>query len=80
MVVVENLTIQPSSATTLILRDINLNIESCSVIMCSERVGSGKTTLARAILGEIEPTNGSVKLATSVLDFALKYPGCQVVL
>ncbi|KUI57164.1 Multidrug resistance-associated protein 1 [Cytospora mali] len=45
-----------------ILRDINLEIRQGTITICTGPVGSGKTTLARAILGELSPSQGYVRL------------------
>ncbi|KAH7400242.1 P-loop containing nucleoside triphosphate hydrolase protein [Cadophora sp. MPI-SDFR-AT-0126] len=63
-VLLQHVTIQPNSEMPPILQDIDLEISKGAIIICSGRVGTGKTTLARAILGEINPSSGMVSIST----------------
>lgn len=44
---------------TITLQDISFNIEAGSLVAVVGNVGSGKTSLLAALLGELEPLNGS---------------------
>ncbi len=73
-VVIENLTVHPSSAARPILEDINLKIDAGSIVVCCGRVGTGKTTLARCILVEITPSSGSISVITKRIGFCAQVP------
>ncbi|PVH81323.1 P-loop containing nucleoside triphosphate hydrolase protein [Cadophora sp. DSE1049] len=63
-VLLQQVTIQRNSKLPPILQDIDLEIRKGAIIMCSGRVGTGKTTLARVILGEISSSKGTVSIST----------------
>ncbi len=46
-----------------ILTGVNLGVNHGSLVIVSGPVGSGKSMLLRAILGELPPTQGSIQLA-----------------
>jgi ATP-binding cassette subfamily C (CFTR/MRP) protein 1 len=73
-VVVNDVTVQYSPDVEAILRNINLHITSGSVMMCSGAVGSGKTTLAKLILGEVSPSRGSVYVSTRCMGLCAQAP------
>ncbi|KAF4440396.1 hypothetical protein F53441_12344 [Fusarium austroafricanum] len=50
----------------LLLSDVNLRISHGTLNMVVGRVGSGKSSLLKAIIGEIAPTKGSVKVEDSL--------------
>jgi ABC-type bacteriocin/lantibiotic exporter with double-glycine peptidase domain len=56
--------IQNTSSTPPILSDINLVIDRGSIVVCSGPVGSGKTTLARAIMGEHPIAGGTISVSS----------------
>ena len=62
MLELQNLTLTvPSEAgTTDILKDVNLSIEDKKFIVITGPNGGGKTTLAKAIMGLVQPTSGQI--------------------
>lgn len=48
----------------MILGDINIDVQAHSLTIISGPTGSGKSTLFRAILGEVLPARGSISLST----------------
>jgi ABC-type bacteriocin/lantibiotic exporter with double-glycine peptidase domain len=54
------------AADKIILRDVNTRITKSSLTIAIGTVGSGKSTLCKAILGEIPHSEGSVVLSTTV--------------
>ncbi|KAG4437815.1 hypothetical protein IFR05_006702 [Cadophora sp. M221] len=73
-VLLENVTIQPNPKSHPILQGINLKIERGSLIMCAGRVGTGKTTLAKAILGEFCSSSGTVSISTNRVGLCSQVP------
>lgn len=59
---------------TPILKDVNITIAPGSVTVISGPVGCGKTSLLRAILGEIPPVRGSVKVSTKCIAYCAQRP------
>ncbi|KAF2715971.1 P-loop containing nucleoside triphosphate hydrolase protein [Polychaeton citri CBS 116435] len=59
---VEDLVIQPNSAAAPILSNINLRINSASITICSGAVGSGKTMLLKALMGELAIAGGTMSV------------------
>lgn len=60
---VENATIRPASTAEPALKDISTTFRVGSLIVCSGAVGTGKTTLAKALLGDLPPDSGVIKTA-----------------
>ncbi len=46
--------------STLSTQELDLAVVQGSVVICHGQIGSGKTLLCKAILGEISPANGVV--------------------
>jgi ATP-binding cassette, subfamily C (CFTR/MRP), member 1 len=61
---VENVTIRPNPSTPPLLKNINFVVEKGSFVICAGPVGSGKTMLARALLGELPTASGTVSVAS----------------
>lgn len=73
-VLLENVTIQPNLNFHPILQDVNLKMSIGSVVMCSGRVGTGKTTLTKTILGEFRPSEGTVSVSTKRIGLCVQVP------
>ncbi|TDZ30378.1 ABC transporter atnG [Colletotrichum spinosum] len=63
-ITLENITLQPNPSKKPILSNLDLVIDRRSLFMCSGPVGSGKTTLAKAILGEFPMAGGTISVST----------------
>lgn len=59
---------------TPLLKDVNITFPPGSFTVISGPVGCGKTSLLRAILGEIPPVRGSVKLSTKRIAYCAQRP------
>lgn len=70
----EHVGITYSTTTKLILQDINVKIPQGSITVLTGPVGSGKTTLARAILDEITPSRGSVRVSLGSVAYCSQSP------
>lgn len=63
-----------TSQDCAVLQDINLAIPHGSFVACLGRVGSGKTSLTRAIAGNLEPLDGSIMVASDKMSLCLQQP------
>lgn len=66
-----------SAEAIIILKEVSLNIKTGHTAMVFGPVGCGKTTLLRAILGEVKPTSGTVTLATCSVAYCSQVPWVQ---
>ncbi|KAF4636442.1 hypothetical protein G7Y89_g1648 [Cudoniella acicularis] len=73
-VLIEDMTISYSPTSKPILMNIDMRIEKGSTVMCSGPVGAGKTSLAKAILGEIPPSSGSVSVFSKRIGICTQTP------
>lgn len=58
-----------SYSSQFILRDVSLSIPIGSVAMVFGPVGCGKSTFARAILGEVEPSDGQIAVTAGSIAY-----------
>ncbi|PWY88085.1 putative ATP-binding cassette transporter [Aspergillus sclerotioniger CBS 115572] len=70
----DNVSIQPSCMPRPILQDVCLNIKKGEMVVCAGAVGSGKTTLAMALLGETPLTTGSIRMASKKIAYCAQAP------
>lgn len=63
-IAVRGLFVQPSGARKPLLKDISLRVEKGLHVMVTGAVGSGKTVLAKTILGEIPINRGSISVSS----------------
>ncbi|KAI3399955.1 hypothetical protein diail_5111 [Diaporthe ilicicola] len=56
------------------LRDVSFRVRRGSLVICTGAVGSGKTTLARAILGEVSTSHGVVKVTPKRVAYCSQSP------
>lgn len=61
---IKNATMRPARDANIVLHEVNLIIEKGSTIMITGAVGTGKSTLLKAILGEITCDCGTVSVST----------------
>lgn len=71
---IDNVTIRPSPTAEPILEDVNLKVRSGSMVMISGVVGTGKTSLAKAILGDIRPDCGTISVASKRIAYCAQTP------
>jgi ABC-type bacteriocin/lantibiotic exporter with double-glycine peptidase domain len=57
-----------------ILKNINLVVSKGSRVVCSGPVGSGKTALARAIMGEIQTASGTISVSSKRIGVCAQSP------
>lgn len=70
----ENITISGTSASGPILKNINLVVSKGFIVMCSGPVGSGKTVLARALIGEIQIASGTISVSSKRMGLCAQSP------
>ena len=67
---VQKLSYSPNEHSADLLRNINFQVEPGQILTVLGHSGAGKTTLARALVGFVEPSKGSVRLdGVSVYDW-----------
>ncbi|PSR92117.1 P-loop containing nucleoside triphosphate hydrolase protein [Coniella lustricola] len=65
----KNVSVQIRPAQSPILEDVSLDVERGQILVCSGPVGSGKSVLAKTILGEMPISQGSVGVHTRNIGF-----------
>ena len=73
-IVLENVVVRFAAHTASILTNINLTINSGDVIACTGATGSGKTTLARVLAGELPSSQGSVSVLSELIGLCTQQP------
>ncbi|KAH7255182.1 P-loop containing nucleoside triphosphate hydrolase protein [Fusarium redolens] len=70
----ETVTVQSSSSPRPVLQNINLVVNKGSIVICAGVVGSGKTVLAKCILGEIAASSGTVSVSSKRIAYCEQSP------
>ncbi|KAB5542688.1 ABC transporter [Coniochaeta sp. 2T2.1] len=73
----ENLAIRYSSASSPILANVNIVVETGSIVICSGPTGSGKTSLAKAIIAELPTASGTISVASTRIGYCEQSPWLQ---
>lgn len=73
-VCLENVTINTTPSMPPVLTHISLVINKGSIVMCSGPVGSGKTTLAKAFMGEIPAAVGTISVSSKRIGSCAQSP------
>ncbi|KAI1810238.1 P-loop containing nucleoside triphosphate hydrolase protein [Poronia punctata] len=73
-VMVKDLALRPVSGAGICLDGISLRLEQGSLSILYGPIGSGKTTLARAILGDITPDRGSICVSGKHMAYCAQRP------
>ncbi|KAF6805035.1 hypothetical protein CMUS01_14711 [Colletotrichum musicola] len=60
----DGVSLRPAPSTPGVLQDVDIDINKGSIVICSGPVGSGKTTLAKAIMGELPPASGIISVSS----------------
>ncbi|KAF5600704.1 hypothetical protein FPANT_2150 [Fusarium pseudoanthophilum] len=70
----DDVTVQSHSSSRPILENVNFTVNQGSVFICAGAVGSGKTILARCILGEIPTSSGTISVSTKRIAYCEQSP------
>ena len=60
---IDHVVVRPAKTADPVLKNISTNWKKGSLVVCSGAVGTGKTTLAKALLGDLPPDSGVIKTA-----------------
>ncbi|GMG16945.1 unnamed protein product [Aspergillus oryzae] len=73
-VLLADVSIQYSHTSKPTLKQLNCKVNKGSIVMCAGPIGSGKTTLARALLGEISPSSGVIYTSSKRIGVCAQEP------
>jgi ATP-binding cassette, subfamily C (CFTR/MRP), member 1 len=73
-VIIEDVVLRPAAEADICLDRLNLQLNKGSLNVICGAVGAGKTTLARAILGDIIPDGGSISVSTNRIGYCAQKP------
>ncbi|KAF4121361.1 ABC-type multidrug transport system, ATPase and permease component [Geosmithia morbida] len=73
-ITLENVSVLPSPSVSPILSGVSLTVTKGSIIVCSGPEGSGKSCLAKAILGEAPISNGAIAVSTRRIGYCQQSP------
>jgi ATP-binding cassette subfamily C (CFTR/MRP) protein 1 len=70
----ENVSISPAPQAEVLLKDVNLSIAKGSTVMITGPVGSGKSSILRALLGELPCGTGSIYIQSKRMAYCSQSP------
>ncbi|KAF3012251.1 hypothetical protein E8E14_011229 [Neopestalotiopsis sp. 37M] len=70
----DSVTIRNNISLPPILEDISMTIDQGAIVVCSGPVGCGKTTLAKAIIGELPVASGTISVASKRTGYCEQSP------
>ncbi|KAE9374390.1 putative multidrug resistance protein [Stipitochalara longipes BDJ] len=73
-VIIEDVVLRPATAADVCLDGISVQLKKGSLNVICGAVGMGKTTLARAILGDVTPDKGSIFVSTKRIGYCAQKP------
>ncbi|KAK9424895.1 putative ABC transporter [Seiridium unicorne] len=73
-VILVDVVIRPAVTADICLDRISVQLNRGSLCIICGAVGTGKTTLARAILGDITPDYGSISVSTKLIGYCAQKP------
>jgi ATP-binding cassette subfamily C (CFTR/MRP) protein 1 len=72
--VIADMTVRPSPSSEPALVDIDLQITSSAITILTGPVGSGKSTLIKALLGELSLDSGSISMPSNSIAYCSQIP------
>jgi ATP-binding cassette subfamily C (CFTR/MRP) protein 1 len=73
-VILEDVVLRPAAVADICLDGLNLQLNKGSLNVICGAIGAGKTTLARAILGDVIPDSGSISVSTKRIGYCAQKP------
>jgi ATP-binding cassette subfamily C (CFTR/MRP) protein 1 len=73
-VIIEDVVLRPAAVADVCLDGISVQVKKGSLTVICGAVGTGKTTLARAILGDVIPDSGLISVATKRIGYCAVLP------
>lgn len=73
-VIIEDVVLRPAVAADICLNRLNVQLVKGSLNVICGAVGTGKTTLARAILGDVIPDSGLISVSTKRIGYCAQKP------
>ncbi|KAI4597331.1 hypothetical protein KJ359_004437 [Pestalotiopsis sp. 9143b] len=73
-IIIKNAVLRPAESAGICLNKISAELLMGSLTILYGAVGTGKTTLARAILGDIAPDSGSILVSTKRIGYCAQKP------
>jgi ATP-binding cassette subfamily C (CFTR/MRP) protein 1 len=73
-VIIKDVALRPATTANICLEGISVQLKKGSLNVICGAVGVGKTTLARAILGDISPDSGSISVSTKRIGYCAQKP------
>ncbi|KAH8891439.1 P-loop containing nucleoside triphosphate hydrolase protein [Thozetella sp. PMI_491] len=73
-VIIDNVVLRPAATANVCLNGVSAFLNKGSLNVICGAVGTGKTTLARAILGDVPPDSGSICVSTKRIGYCAQKP------
>ncbi|KAF4874091.1 ABC transporter atnG [Colletotrichum siamense] len=73
-IVIERVVIQPNASKPPIVSNVDVEVARGSLVMCSGPVGCGKSTLAKALIGELPISSGTISLSSKRIGYCAQSP------
>jgi len=73
-VIIEDVVLRPAAAADICLDGLSVQLKKGSLNVICGAVGTGKTTLARAILGDVTLDSGSISVSTKRIGYCAQKP------
>lgn len=73
-VVLEDVALRPAATADICLNSLSFQLKKGSLNVICGAVGTGKTTLARAILGDVAPDSGTISVSTKRIGYCAQKP------
>ncbi|KAJ4303189.1 hypothetical protein N0V90_002082 [Kalmusia sp. IMI 367209] len=73
-IMVRSMTVRPSPTAEAAIKNINLQLQPASMTIVTGPVGSGKSTLIKALLGELSLQEGSISISSTDIAYCSQNP------
>lgn len=70
----QDVTVHHSTSMRSILRNVNFSLNGGSITICAGTVGSGKTVLAKCIIGDIQASSGKISVSSKRFAYCEQSP------